>query len=104
VDAKGNNFTRNLIQEKYYQGKIINDNIRVLKNGDSYLLNLDDGFISLPLKNTTVVDPIKIEAFDNGNLVVNDSKIKYNSELKVNVISGIYGSNKPSLFIRQIMR
>jgi hypothetical protein len=28
VDAKGNNFTRNLIQEKYYQGKI-NDNIRV---------------------------------------------------------------------------
>jgi hypothetical protein len=69
VDAKGNNFTRNLIQEKYYQGKIINDNIRVLKNGDSYLLNLDDGFISLP-KKTTVVDPnIKIEAFDNGNLV-----------------------------------
>jgi hypothetical protein len=32
------------------------------------------------------VDPnIKIEAFDNGNLVANDSKIKYNSELKVNV-------------------
>jgi hypothetical protein len=44
------------------------------------------------------VDPnIKIEAFDNGNLVADDSKIKYNSELKVNVISGIYGSNKPSL-------
>jgi hypothetical protein len=35
-------------------------------------------------------------------LVADDSKIKYNSELKVNVISGIYGSNKPSLFIRQI--
>jgi hypothetical protein len=32
VDAKGNNFTRNLIQEKYYQ-EIINDNIRVFKNG-----------------------------------------------------------------------
>jgi hypothetical protein len=32
------------------------------------------------------VDPnINIEAFDNGNLVADDSKIKYNSELKVNV-------------------
>jgi AraC family chitin signaling transcriptional activator len=101
VDAKGNDFTRNLIQEKYYQGKIINDNIRIFKNDDSYLLNLDDGFISLPLKNTTVVDPkIKIEAFDNENLVADDSKIKYNSELKVNIISGIYGSNKPSLFYK----
>jgi hypothetical protein len=29
------------------------------------------------------VDPnINIEAFDNGNLVADDSKIKYNSELK----------------------
>jgi hypothetical protein len=27
VDAKGNNFTRNLIQEKYYQGKL-SDNIK----------------------------------------------------------------------------
>lgn len=101
VDAKGNNFSRNLIQEKYYQGKIINDNLRIFKNGDSYLLNLDDGFISLPLKNIAVVSPkVKIEAFDNENLVANDSKIKYNSELKINVISGIYGSNKPSLFYK----
>jgi AraC family chitin signaling transcriptional activator len=101
VDAKGNNFVRNLIQEKYYKGKIINDNIRIFKNGDSYLLNLDDGFISLPLKNTAIVTPkIKIEAFNNDNLVANDSKIKYNSELKVNVISGMYGSNKPSLFYK----
>jgi hypothetical protein len=45
------------------------------------------------------VDPnIKIEAFDNGNLV-NDSKIKYNSELKVNVISGIYGSKQTKPFL-----
>jgi hypothetical protein len=62
------------------------------------LLNLDDGFISLPLKNTVVDPNIKIEAFDNGNLVDNDSKIKYNSELK-SIISGIYGSNK-AFFIR----
>jgi hypothetical protein len=49
------------------------------------------------------VDPnINIEAFDE-NLVADDSKIKYNSELKVSNFR-IYGSNKPSLFIRQIRR
>lgn len=101
VNAKGNNFVRNLIQEKYYKGKIINDNLRIFKNDESYLLNLDDGFISLQLQRKAVVNPkIKIEAFKDGNLVVNQSKIKYNSELLINVISGIYGSNKPSLFYK----
>jgi DNA-binding CsgD family transcriptional regulator len=100
-DAEGNNFIRNLIQEKYYKGKIINDNLRIFKNGGSYLLNLDDGFISLQLKRKTAVKPkIKIEAFNDDNLVANDSKIKYNSELLINVISGIYGSTKPSLFYK----
>lgn len=100
-DAEGNNFIRNLIQEKYYKGKIINDNLRIFKNGESYLLNLDDGFISLQLKRKTAVKPkIKIEAFNDDNLVANDSKIKYNSELLINVISGIYGSTKPSLFYK----
>jgi DNA-binding CsgD family transcriptional regulator len=101
VEAKGNLFIRNLIQEKYYKGKIINDNLRIFKNGDSYLLNLDDGFISLQLENNSILNPkIKIEAYDNDDLVANDSKIKYNTELKINLISGIYGSNKPSLFYK----
>jgi AraC family chitin signaling transcriptional activator len=101
VDAKGNNFVRSLIQEKYYKGKIINDNLKIFKDGDTYLLNLDDGFISLQLKNAKPVSPeIKIEAFNEENLVIGNSKINYNSELKVNVISGIYGSNKPSLFYK----
>jgi hypothetical protein len=42
---------------------------------------------------------IKIEAFNEENLVIGNSKINYNS-VKVNVISGIYGSNKPSLFFK----
>ncbi|MEZ7504865.1 histidine kinase [Flavobacterium sp. Arc2] len=101
VDVKGNDFVRNLIQEKYYKGKIINDNLNIFKNGDTYLLNLDDGFISLQLKNRKVVNPkIKIEAFNENRLVVNHSTINYNSELKVDVLSGIYGSHKPSLFYK----
>ena len=96
-----NKFVWNSIQEKYYRGKIINDNIKIFKNKNSYLLNLDDGFISLQLKNETKQSPtIKIEAFTDGNLVKDKSKIKYNSELKIGVISGIYGITKPSLFYK----
>jgi AraC family chitin signaling transcriptional activator len=101
IKATGNKFAWNIIQAKYYKGKLINDNIRIFKNANQYLLNLDDGFISLQLKyqnkqNSTV----KIESFNEGNLVANDSKIKYNTELQINIISGIYGANKPNLFYK----
>lgn len=101
VYAKGNTFVRSLIQEKYYKGKIINDNLKIFKDGDNYLLNLDDGFISLQLNNSNSKIPqLKIEAFNNQQLVANNSKIKYNSEIRIHVISGIYGATKPSLFYK----
>ncbi|MEO8237901.1 MAG: histidine kinase [Flavobacterium sp.] len=101
IYAKGNKFLWNIIQEKYYKGKLINDNLRIFKTNNHYLLNLDDGFISLQLKyeNKQNTD-VKIEAFNNEGLLPYDSKIKYNTELKVNVISGIYGASKPNLFYK----
>ena len=96
-----NKFVWNSIQEKYYRGKIINDNIKIFKNSNNYLLNLDDGFISLQLKNLRIQSPaVKVEAYNEGNLAENKSKIKYNSELKIGVISGIFGFTKPSLFYK----
>jgi AraC family transcriptional regulator, chitin signaling transcriptional activator len=101
IYADGSKFIRNNIQEKYYKGKIINDNLKVFKDINNYLLNLDDGFILLDLKyDAKEQTNIKIEAFSNDILVVNNSKIKHNSELKVNVITGIYGITKPNLFYR----
>ena len=101
IYVQGTKFIRNSIQEKYYKGKIINDNLKVFKEGNNYLLNLDDGFISLELKyNTKKVTNVKIEAFNNDILVENNSKIKHNSELRINVISGIYGATKPDLFYK----
>ena len=101
IYANGNKFIWNIIQTKYYKGKLINDNLRIFKTQNHYLLNLDDGFISLQLKYENRQNPnVKIEAFNNGNLLSSDSKIKYNTELKVNVISGIYGANKPNLFYK----
>ena len=94
-------FFWNVIQEKYYRGKIINDSFKIFKNGENYLLNLDDGFISLKLKNENrQIANIKMEAFINENLIPNKSKIDYNSGLKINVISGIFGSSKPNLFYK----
>ena len=101
IYANENTFVWNMVQEKYYRGKIINDNLKVFKNNGSYLLNLDDGFISLQLRNEISQKPkLIIEAFDDGTLVKNQDKIKYNSELKINVISGIFGVTKPNLFYK----
>ncbi|MBW4361435.1 helix-turn-helix and ligand-binding sensor domain-containing protein [Flavobacterium taihuense] len=101
IYAQGTKFIRNSIQEKYYKGKIINDNLKVFKDKNNYLLNLDDGFITLELKyDTKKKANVKVEAFNNDVLVGNNSKIENNSELRINVISGIYGARKPDLFYR----
>ncbi|SHL84787.1 helix-turn-helix and ligand-binding sensor domain-containing protein [Flavobacterium saccharophilum] len=101
IKATGNKFLWNIIQAKYYKGKLINDNLRIFKHANHYLLNLDDGFISLQLKYENKQNSaVKIESFNDENLVPNDSKIKYNTELQINVISGIYGASKPNLFYK----
>lgn len=101
INTIGNKFFKNSIQEKYYKGKIINGNLKVFKGRNNYLLNLDDGFISLEFKNGTKKLPnVKIEAFNDNHLVENNSKINLNSELKINVISGRYGASKPNLFYK----
>ncbi|WP_139255650.1 helix-turn-helix and ligand-binding sensor domain-containing protein [Flavobacterium fryxellicola] len=101
IFAKGNKFVRNTVQEKYYRGKIINDNLKVFKNKNNYLLNLDDGFISLQLKELDKNESkIRIEAFVNDIMVQNKSKIPYNSELRIHVLSGVYGAERPNLFYK----
>ncbi|KAF2327291.1 helix-turn-helix and ligand-binding sensor domain-containing protein [Flavobacterium daemonense] len=99
IYANGNKFVWNMIQEKYYKGKLINENLRIFKSNNHYLMNLDDGFISLQLsyennQNTGV----KVEAYNNNMLLPDEGKIKHNTELRINVISGIYGASKPNLF------
>ncbi|MFB9080027.1 LuxR C-terminal-related transcriptional regulator [Flavobacterium procerum] len=101
IYASGNKFIWNIIQEKYYKGKLINENLRIFKNQNHYLFNLDDGFISLQLEyENKQKSAVEIEAFSDSNLVPNESKIKFNTELRINVISGIYGASKPNLFYR----
>lgn len=99
IYANGNNFVWNIIQEKYYKGKLINENLRIFKSGNHYLMNLDDGFISLQLTYKNEQNKgVKVEAYNENELLSKDRKIKYNTELRINVISGIYGPSKPNLF------
>jgi DNA-binding CsgD family transcriptional regulator len=99
IYAKGNEFFRKVIQQKYYKGKIINDNLKIFKNQNNFLLNLDDGFISLQLDfRQRTRTKIRIEAFVNNGLVKKNSKIPYNSELRIDVLSGVFGASKPTLF------
>jgi AraC family chitin signaling transcriptional activator len=101
INAVGNTFVWNMIQEKYYKGKLINDNLKITKNNDSYFLNLDDGFISMKLRHSVrQKDKVKIEAFNGDNLLQEDCNVKFNSELKLNVITGVFGAAKPGLFYK----
>lgn len=99
IAIAANKFIWNIIPEKYYKGKIINGQIRTFKTKDSYLLNLDDGFLILPLKyNKTRNSTIKIEAYNQNKIFYEGTKIKYNTELSFNIISGIYNITQPNLF------
>lgn len=101
IFADKNKFIWNLVPEKYYKGKIINDNLKVFKNGNDYLVNLDDGFLKIQLENkNNRIPKIKVEAFNSDKLVANNSEIAYKSEIKLDIISGIYGGNKPGLFYK----
>ncbi|MEO8253514.1 MAG: LuxR C-terminal-related transcriptional regulator [Flavobacterium sp.] len=101
IFANKNTFVWNAIKEKYYKGKIINDNLNIFKDKDNYLLNLDDGFVKLQLKhNQQSIPKIKIEGSNADHFVPNNAKIDYLSELKLYIISGLYGANKPSLFYK----
>jgi hypothetical protein len=47
VDGK---FVWELIPEKYYEGKIINQDTKVFRKGNQLIMNLDDGFFTFQLK------------------------------------------------------
>ncbi|KRD10640.1 histidine kinase [Flavobacterium sp. Root901] len=99
IYSHNNKFIWNIIQEKYYKGKLINENLRIFRSKNHYLLNLDDGFISLQLGYQNKQNKgVKVEAYNDNELLENDGKIKHNTELRINVISGIYGASKPNLF------
>ncbi|MBS1535156.1 MAG: histidine kinase [Bacteroidetes bacterium] len=88
-----------LIPEKYYEGKIINQDTKVFKYGSLLLMNLDDGFISFKMDNINrPKQEVSVEAFYAGQLLTDDVSIKYNQSIDLEVISKYYGYNRLGLF------
>lgn len=94
-------FVWELIPSKYYEGKIINHNTKVFQNGDTLLINLDDGFFTFHLKNSKLKDQnVIIEAFYQNQKLEANSTIDYNQSLEINVISEYFGYNRSGLFYK----
>ncbi|RZK13005.1 MAG: histidine kinase [Flavobacterium sp.] len=99
ISQKDAKFSWQLIPEKYYEGRLIIENTKAYKNGNSILLNLDDGFISYKLnapKNKS--NNLAIEGFYHGDLIDDDTKIDYNQTVELHVITEYYGFNTLDLF------
>ncbi len=94
------NFDWELIPEKYYKGKIINQDTNVLIEGNTILFNLDDGFFSYQLhkKKSKEAKKINIEGFCNGVLLKKEENVSNNQSVELNVVTPYFGYNKPNLF------
>lgn len=96
-----NDFKWRLLSEKYYQGRLIMENTSVYKDGNRLLINLDDGFITFDLSNDKPqTNDIKIEAYYLGNLIDDDTEVKYNQSVDVHLIAKYFGYGRPDLLYR----
>nr|WP_294773796.1 LuxR C-terminal-related transcriptional regulator [uncultured Flavobacterium sp.] len=101
INRVKNKFVWKLIPEKYYEGKIINQDTKVFQKNDEFLLNLDDGFFAFKLQKPKPIphkNSIKLEAFVNGRFVEKSATIAHNSSITLDVLSEYYGYNKQELF------
>lgn len=101
VKNKGENFYWQLVPKKYYDGKIVNEDTKVVKNGNQLIVNLDDGFFSiLPINNSGMNYNIKIEGYYNQSLITDETKIKHNQSVELQVISNYYGVKERNVFYK----
>uniref|UniRef100_UPI00404B3FF1 histidine kinase n=2 Tax=Flavobacterium sp. TaxID=239 RepID=UPI00404B3FF1 len=97
----GNDFEWKLIPEKYYAGKIINNDTKVFSQDQKLLINLDDGFLSYDINNENQKKQgVTIEAFYNGDLITKKTKIKFNQPIEIQVLSEYFGFNRLKLFYK----
>lgn len=99
ITQKKGRFIWKLLPEKYYQGRLIMENTRISDSDTGKLLiNLDDGFIAFDsAKEKEMKQRITIEAYYMDSLIDDDTDIKYNQSVEVNVIAEYFGYNRPDL-------
>lgn len=101
IRNKGDKFYWELLPKKYYDGKIVNEDTKVLVDGNKLIINLDDGFFSYIPQNDTQEDyNVKIEGYHNNTLVTDKSEIKHNQSIELQVISPFFGFKEKNLFYK----
>lgn len=90
-----------MIPKKYYEGKLVNEDTKVVKIGNQLIVNLDDGFFSIaPQTNKNSNYNVKIEGFYNDELITNETQIKHNQSIEIHLISDFYGFKKRNIFYK----
>ena len=101
VTQEKNDFLWQAIPEKYYTGRLIIENIQLYKNKNSLLINLDDGFMSFEMnKQKQKIKGVYAEGFYGGKLITDDTQIKHNQPVEINIITQYYGYSRPDLFYK----
>ncbi len=86
------------ISNELYEGRMINKEVKIVKDKEKYLLNLDDGFLILNnIKNSYKEQKIIIEGFYNDKLI-DDNKIPNNKNVEIHIISEFFGESKNTLY------
>lgn len=101
ITQDDNGFISELIPEKYYKGKIVNQDTKVYQFGKELIINLDDGFFVFePSKSKLDIGVIKVEGFYQGKLIDEDFNLEHNQSIDLNIVSPYYGYNELTLFYR----
>lgn len=101
ITASRGHYIWQLVPEKYYQGKLIIENIKAYTDGNNLLVNLDDGFLSFRRnKGKSTVPKVTIEAFRKDRLVGSEIKLKYNEPITIHAVPEYYGFSRPDLLYR----
>ena len=91
-----------LLPKKYYDGKIVNEDTKVIQVGDKLIINLDDGFLSITPQNKAYLSnyTVKVEGFYNNILIPKNAKIKHNQSVELHVIRPFYGYKETNLYYK----
>lgn len=101
INQSNDHFSWKLIPKKYYEGKIINQETRIFKFNEQYLVNLDDGFLQFESnKNNFINQKVEIEAYFDGKILDDEAKIPNNQSLTLHFVSDYFGNKKSTLFYK----